>query len=351
MSAIAMVTGGRVDAESILRVSRLQRDAMMTQGEMASGRIAVDEVDRAWSLPARLALESRIASLDSRSESNRTARASVDGTGLSLTALRDLVSAVRDTTIGTSTSTVPRLTIQQTAAAALGTLTDITSTTFGGVYVFGGTRTDRNPMGSDTGPSVRGGVAQLEVAFATAFGFGLDDPQVAGITAAEMTTYVDAQVAYGLLTSTWRSTWSQASETSTRVRVGPESTAETTVTADAVPIRQVTLGLALLATSSLDTLSDDTVGIVVDRARKLMNDGLTGLAGMEESLASSTKILADTIDQQLVERRSLASALSDIEGVDAAEVSVRASDQLRHLEVAYTILGRLARLSLLDQMR
>lgn len=351
MSAIATVSSGRVDADSVLRLSRLRREMSVAQDEMASGRSVLTQIGRSADVPARLMLGSRLSDLEMQSDAFRSVRGSIGAAQISLTALEDVVTAVRNATIVTPTSVETRRAAQYAATAALDALSDMAGAAFSGRFIFGGLQGDRSPMGGASGPSVDEGLRQLRDAFGSAFGFDADDPRVANITAAQIGAYTDAQVAHGTDTTTWRSVWSTASERPSSVRINQGAAIPTSVTTDEQPFRQITLGLGLLSTTGLNTLSEEAAAAVFDTARGLLSDGLVGITTLSTQLAGSDDILSDSIDQNDIERRSLTSALAALESVDPAEVSVRASNLLRSLEAAYTALGRLARLSLLDELR
>ncbi|MBX3582151.1 MAG: flagellar hook-associated family protein [Rhizobiaceae bacterium] len=228
---------------------------------------------------------------------------------------------------------------------ALSTLTSILNTPINGEYIFAGINTDVKPLeGFGAGSASK---AAFDTAFQTHFGFAQTDPAAAGISAADMETFMTTALEPQFLGADWQANWSNATDQTIVSRIALNETTSTSVSGNNDAIRKLAM-----AAASIGDLFDANLSVA---AREALVNKMVGVVG--EAIASLASLQSETgIIEQRVDAASerikvqsdlFERLLIDTEGVDPYEAASRVSDLLSQLETSYAITARIQQLSLL----
>jgi flagellar hook-associated protein 3 FlgL len=239
--------------------------------------------------------------------------------------------------------------IQADGTAMLELLTSTLNTSINGQYLFAGINTDVKPIADFSDPASPSRIA-FENVFQTHFSFALTDPAAAGITAAQMDTFLTNVVEPQFLGAGWDANWSAATDQPIVSRIALNETAETSVSANIVGIRKLAMVAAItseLMKSSLNTGAAEAVntralGLVIEGISEITDQRtVTGIAEQRVTNAS------ERIDTQV---NLFEKTIINMESVDPYEAATRVSALVSQIETAYALTSRIQQLSLLRFM-
>ncbi|GGE19802.1 flagellin [Aureimonas endophytica] len=255
----------------------------------------------------------------------------------------------------------------QLATSALEQLQGSLNTSVGGTYVFGGMKADTPPI-----KDVQGGIEAAKTKFQdflTALG-----KTASQVTDTEMKGFLsDAGYAVpaGTLTpagtpapgagqtfrfldtvndANWTTNWSNASSAETFAGVSKSQTVQTSVSANQDAFRKVTAAYSMLAAIGGEDLSEAAKKALTRSAAEILEVGKPGITALRAAVGDRQNVVtaantAVTSQQDIVQK-----AFNDLEGVDQTEAGTRYQNLETQLQAAYTITGRLQKLSILDYL-
>jgi len=341
---ISFISSNTISQSLRNHVTRMQNDLMKAETEMSSYRV----YDRGLTLGARtgqtISFTRDIARLEGIRDSNGLVSGRLTATQNSLTQLHgmatDFMSAL---TTASSDSTVVG-TAQSQALAMMKSLDSIMNGAFNGEYLFAGINTDMRPINDFTDPAAPNRTA-YDAAFFGHFGFAQDDPAVAGLSAADIDTFLDTVAEPQFMGAGW-SNWSNATDEVIVSRIALNETVDTSVTANKDAFRK----LAMAATTAYDLLqaplNSGAQSAVLERAVALVSEAMAGIA----SIQSDTGILENRVtaasERIELQVNVFTKNVQSLEGIDPYEVSTRISQLLGQIETSYTLTARIQQLSL-----
>jgi flagellar hook-associated protein 3 FlgL len=338
---------------SSLAVSQAMRySTMRTQGDLVQ---AQKELDTGKVYDAGLALGARTAQTVTFARDLERLKGIVDSNGLvsarlkatqeALTgitgAAQDFLGVLTASVSGDAAASVTR----DSARAALDTLTSILNTPFNGEYIFAGINTDVKPFeGFGAGSPAK---AAFDTAFQAHFGFAQNDPAAAGVTTAQMDTFMTAALEPQFLGAGWQANWSNATDQKIVSRIALNETTETSVSANNEGMQKLAMAAAAigdlfdsnLSTAGKQALANRAVGLVGEAISSLAElQSLTGVVEQRVTAASERmEMQSDLFERSIIET----------EGVDPYEAANRVKDLLSHIETSYALTARIQQLSLL----
>jgi flagellar hook-associated protein 3 FlgL len=331
------------------QTSRIQGDLNNALKEMNTLRVA----DTGLALGARtsvsVTLHREIDRLNSLVDSNKLAASRLEMTQIGLRQLTDAASELlTDYSTALSDTSDPAI-VQQQAEKALALMSSVLNANVNGENIFAGINTDVTPFNDFLDPTSPNRVA-FDTAFQTYFGFAAGDPAAAGITAADMDTFLTTVVEPQFFGPGWESNWSHATDQQITSRITLTETAQTSVSANITGFRQLAMAAATVAATFSSTMSAEGRKAVVERAFSLVGQAVPELANqqgytgiVEQRLTSASERLSMQIDL-------FTKGIQDLEGIDELQAASRVTGLKTQLEISYQLTASMQQLSLLKYL-
>ncbi|KAB2694547.1 flagellar hook-associated family protein [Ochrobactrum sp. Kaboul] len=250
---------------------------------------------------------------------------------------------------GVSNSSESGQTIAETARAALNSVTGLLNTSYNGEYIFSGVNTDVKPVADYTD----GGTAQTAIrdAFAAHFGFTVDDPQVANITADEMTTFLQGDYADQFNDANWDANWSNASDTVIKSRISPTETADTSISANASGFRKAIMSFAMIAEFANIGLNNSAFQALTTEAMQTTTQAVTAVTASQTTLGLAQSRTSQAVTRITAQQKILNDSVLNLEEVDPYEAATRVNDIKTQIETSYQLTVQLQSMSLLNYLK
>jgi flagellar hook-associated protein 3 FlgL len=350
MASITPITTSLLPRSSTDLLATLKNELNKAQKELSSGTVA--DAGLAFGYRTADALRFRVDDLrlSSLQDANALARGRLEVAQTALGDVHDIGQKFASAMLAaydSENSTLPSIT---TAKASLGAMFDRLNSSYNGVYVMGGTSSTTPPLTdyfSDPPSDARQAVA---AAFVSNFGFAQDDPAVATITPAAMSAFLSGPFAALFDDPAWGQNWSSASSDNMLTRISPFETVETSASANHDSLRKLTASMVMIADLGLDGMGDETRRVVTGAAADASSSSLAGVARLQGEIGVRQERIStamERLDKQVDFTRT---ELGNMESIDPAEASVRASDLLQKLQASYEMTSRLMQLSLLNSI-
>ena len=326
--------------------SRMQVDLVKAQKEMDTGRYA----DVGLALGTRTAQSVTFARdldrLKGIVDSNALVASRLSSTQDALGQLTDAAQALLGAMATASSGDMTDAVARDSGKAALQSITAILNTSVNGEYLFAGINTDMKPMhGFDTGSAAK---TAFDNAFAGYFGFSQDDPAAAGITAAQMQSFLsDSSLTDQFFGSGWAN-WSSATDETITSRIALSDTSQTSVSANIDGVRKLAMAAAIISDLFDANLSDGARQAVAQRALSLAGEAVSDLTQTQAQTGIIEKRVSDASDRMNMQIDLFNRHILDLEGVDGYEAANRVNDLVAHIQTSYALTARIQQLSLLN---
>ncbi|SDN42278.1 flagellar hook-associated protein 3 FlgL [Methylobacterium phyllostachyos] len=247
-------------------------------------------------------------------------------------------------------------TIAQASSAKLTALIAELNTQTGGQYLFGGINTSQVPIADyETTSGTPSPAKQAFVdAFKTQFHFEPGtQPQSSDITPAQMQSFLADGGPFAALFSDaqWKDKWSKASDTPVRSEIARNETVDSSVSANAQPLRQLAMLYTLGASIGLPSLSSNTQAVVYDKLRGLAGSATWGVTNIQADVGAVQARITDVGKQMDVQKNILETGVRNLEYGDPVEAAARVKSLTTQLEISYSLTNQVNRLSLMDYVR
>jgi flagellar hook-associated protein 3 FlgL len=350
MTSIRPLTTSLLPRTSTDLLMTLKSELSKAQKELSSGTVS----DTGLAFGYRTADALRFTVDDMRLSAMQDANALARGR---LEVAQDALAEVHETGQGfastmlasydSANSTLPAI---AAARSSLGAITDRLNASYNGVYVMGGTNTATPPMTdyfSDPTSDARQAVAD---AFVSYFGFAQDDPAVATITPAAMSSFLSGPFAALFDDPAWGQNWSTASSDNMLTRVSPYETVETSASANHDSLRKLVSSMVMVADLGLDAMSDETRRVVANAAAETSSSSLANVARLQGEIGVRQERISQASQRLDRQVDYLKTSLGNMVDVDPTEAAVRANDLMQKLQASYEMTSRLMQLSLLNSI-
>ncbi len=329
-------------------ISSLQRDFVNAQKEVVSGQVSDSGLSLGSSNGRRFAMLGDIDRLQTISDSNsRTAgrlEMSISATGSVNDAAQSLLATL---TASVSDNHTVHL-AQRAGESALQTISGLLNTTLHGEYIFGGINSAEAPSLNYQSPGPKDAV---DNAFLTHFGFAKTNPAAAGITAADMTDFIDNTLSPLFTGAGWTATFSNATDETITARIGLHEQSTGSVSANEVGFQNAVFAAVIAA----EFITDDFNGAARSAAAKSALNQVGTSTGQLAELQGRTGLLAnrvtDSSERIGVQMDELTLHSDKMVAVDPYEAATRLNSLITQIETSYTLTGRMQQLSLMQYIR
>lgn len=335
-------------------IAEAQTELMQRQKETTTGRHADVGAVLGAKTARTLNLHRDLQRLDSLLATNALTQQRLSASQHALGQMSEAANQLQETLVAlTGAESQTQLDrAKESFASALSLFTSAANTSFSGEYLFSGINTDVMPMQNylAAGSTAK---ADFDAAFSTFFGFPQSDPQVANITKAQMSSFVsdlEAMFMDTTPTGTWATNWSNASDQNMASRISNSEVIQSSTNANTDGMRKFALG-AVIGYELLNLgLAAETRKEVSDRALNLMGSAITGIDGERSTLGVSEARVKQANISLEAQSKILTTSINDLEKVDTNETATRITTLETQLELAYTLTGRLQRMSLVNYL-
>ncbi|PRD42659.1 flagellar biosynthesis protein FlgL [Phyllobacterium phragmitis] len=331
-------------------VSKAQTELLKAQQEASTGAV----FDVGLALGARsgqtISLRKEYDRLSSLTDTNNLISQRMK---TSQTAISGIIDGAQDflaNLTGATSTEAGKNTIVQSAKSALQTATGLLNSSYAGEYIFAGVNTDVKPVGDYLADDSTARPA-IQTAFENHFGFAMDDPQVADITASDMEVFLDTTFADEFSSTNWSDNWSSASSTVVKSRIAPTELAETSVSANGEGFRKVAMSFTMVAEFGNIGLNDNAFSALIDKALATTTGAITSVSQSQSTLGIAEARTTSANTRIAAQLNILNNSVLDLEAVDPYEAATRVSALTSQIETSYAMTVRLMNMSLLNYLR
>lgn len=338
-------------------MSRLQSDLNKANYESTNeGRYADVGLQLGYRTGLTLDLRQGLDDINAQVQRNSLTSARLDTTYQALNQARLDGEAFLASVVPGKLTSYSANTVMQAAAVNLSALTSQLNSQTGGQYLFGGINTSAIPIASYETTS--GTPSPAKNAFLTAFqnAFGFDpgtQPQSGTITADQMKTFLADGGPFESLFSDaqWKANWSTASDTPIQTEIARNETVNTSVTANAQPLRQLAMLYTLGCSIGLSSLSPATQEVVYNQMRSLAASATWGITGIQADVGAVQARIKSIGEEMDIKKTILSTGVKNLEYGDWAEAGSRVKSLTAQMEVAYSLTNQVNKLNLFDYIR
>ncbi|MEP4033815.1 flagellar hook-associated family protein [Roseibium polysiphoniae] len=342
---------------STISMSDSARTQMMKQAstvntlqiELSSGRKADVGLDLGSRTGEAVTLRSEFYYLHSIIDTNALTASRLD---ISQAALSDIrtnseeflasLVAVRDSDGAASVT-------QAEAEGGMQLLISRLNTQLNGSYLFAGLNTDEVPIADYSDVTSANKVA-ADAAFFAEFGFTQDDPAVAGITVAQMDTYLAGNFANMFADPAWGTNWSTASDLEVESRISTSEVLSTSVSANEDAFRELAQVYTMMSDLGNVNLDSEVFKTVVDQAISMLGSAIAGVTSLQGEIGVAQERVSQASDRLSIQTDILNERVNALENVDLEETSVRLNTAITQLETTYAISARIQQLSIINYL-
>ena len=233
--------------------------------------------------------------------------------------------------------------MSQQAASNLDAFVEALNVSDGRRYLFGGINSSVRPIND---PSA-GATAAIATAFQAKFGFPPHDPAAVSILPADMADFLDDQVTDLTSGAGWN-VWSNASDTPIQSRIDANETIPGSVSANEPPIRRLAAAYALFGAVGVESLSNETRRVVVERTRTAMAESVSDVSALRAGIGTGIQRAEAASERMTRERDGIELRTSALESVDPYEAKVRFDQITTQIQMSFSLTNRLLGLSILN---
>jgi flagellar hook-associated protein 3 FlgL len=339
-----------MSSTSKLSLMKLQAKLAEAQKEVASGRLADVGLSLGSQTGQTVSLRQQLTRLQTITDTNAVAKtrldasqAALDGIAKNAQQFLDQLLAMRDSATGADT--IPSL-----AKSGLAAFTDAVNSTVDGSYLFSGINADVKPLDDYFQSPASGAQNAVAGAFQSAFGMAPTDVGVAGISAADMQSFLDGPFAGLFDDAGWSTDWSSASEQNARSRISTSELVDTSTNANAPAFRKLAQAFVMVADLGTQSLDTDTCKTVIDQATKLVGEAIGGFTALQADLGSAQARVKSADERMSIQIDIITTHIGALESVDPTEASTKVTSLLNQIEAAYAMTARIQQLSLLNYL-
>jgi flagellar hook-associated protein 3 FlgL len=278
--------------------------------------------------------------LTSITTSNESANLRLDQTQTALKDMSDQASQFQQSVLAYLGQISNGQLVAEDARAGMSAFIDKLNTTSDGAFLFAGINSDVKPMTGYFGETAQ---TNVQAAIAT-----LGPP--GAITPAAMQTFLDGPFAAMFDDPAWGADWSSASDSNIKSRISTTEMIDTSVNANAQPLRDMMQAFAMLSELGTLQLNPDTLKVVAQKASQLVTTGVTGLSNMQAVLGVAEQRISESNERMSIQIDIIKSRINVLEGVDPNEASVRVTALEQQIQLSYAITGKLQALNILDYL-
>lgn len=329
---------------------RLQGETTKITEEVASGRLHDVGLELGGNAQALVAFRQEIAALQGTIDANGQLAGRLDASQAALSRIVGDGNSFLATLMSARGDSSSAGIVARQAEEGLKAFIEAVNTSFSGVYVFGGLESGTPPMSDYFASPPPLSRQAVDAAFQAEFGITATDPGVASISASSMQAFADNAFQALFDDSAWSANWTPATAQSVTSLIAKDRAVASSVTARSEAFRNITAAFVLIADGGTRNLDEAAYEAVIDKATKLLGEGLAQMGELQGELGTVEKQVDDATLSMKARVDLVSGQIGKAEGVDLPELSARLSTLLNQLEATYAVTGRLQQLSLLNAL-
>ncbi|MGY2050564.1 flagellar hook-associated family protein [Methylobacterium sp. JK268] len=322
---------------------RLQQESTKLTTETATGRYADVGLELGSRTNLGFTLRQQQAQLDALTKDNSVTSLRVDQTQATLQQLQsdaaDTLKNLIAAPDGQKFATVSSL-----ATTRLAGLISSLNAESDGQYIFAGLNTSTAPLASYDATSA----TKQAVDAAVTAEFNGANPST--ITPDQMTAFLNGRFATLFDDANWKTTWSTASDTAITSRIAPDTTAQTSVSANATPFRSLAMAYILSSSIGVQSMPSSTQAVVAKKVTDLLSQAGEGLIGLQTDLGTTQAQIKAANTRMDTQSGFLTSRINDLEGVDTAAAKTRLDQVNTQIQISYSLTSQLRQLNLVSYL-
>lgn len=330
-------------------LANMQTMLVEYQKEISTGRIADAGVTLGSSARMSYILQDKTEETRTILATNRRISIRIETTQNALENLQQTAEAMRATLLVAQDNAGDPRAIASQARNSLALFVSNLNSEDGESFLFGGEKNDTPPIRdyfAATSAPARTALNNAVLDPVTGFGFPVNSPVVANLTAQKISDFIDGPFADLFSETNWKDQWSNASDTQIRNRISLHQTINTSETANDPALRKIAMAYVMVSELGVEGMSDDGARTLFRKATAIIDEGIgllkrsrAGVGVVQQSIK-----IADTNLQTYL--NILETETSRLEGIDRSEIAVRINDTMTQIEAAYTLTTRISQLSL-----
>ena len=332
-----------------LIVMQAQAALSKAQVELSSGKLADIGLGLGSGTGTYVSLNAQQTRLQAIKASNGTTAATLNTAITALDSLRttatDFLTAL---TQATSTGSVPG-TLLTTAGTDLDALTATLNTTVGGNAIFAGIDSGTTPM-TAYAPGSPAKTA-VDASFAMNFGTTQGSASASSISGDAMQSYLDGAFADLFSASSYKGTWSSASDTPPTAQISLTETVDTSVGANADAFRQLAQAYTMVKEFGGANFGSAAGQAVLSSATRLVGSAMAGITAAQAGIGLSQAAVSNADDRMAAQIDYLSTQSSDMVGVDPSALSIQLTGLRNQIQASYEITSQLQQLSLVNYLK
>lgn len=345
----------RVDGTTVLSAAWWQRDVARAlqddiaqrQKELSTGRKADVGLALGTKVGRNVSWRMDVARMEAQTTANQLAAQEADLTQSTLESLRTVASGLVDTLMASRNAQNGHALSRQAATGALQDIAALLNTTYDGKYIFAGQNNATPPLAGYAGSA---GEAAFDAAFLASFGTTNAAPALTSATPAAVQGFLTGGFSQLFVSPGWEANWSTASSNDVVSQLGDGATANLAANANDPAIRAIIKGVVAVLEVGTGQLNAGAFEKVADFAATSISSGLDQLTATQSRIGFGQQAL-NRSTQNLSRRLDIIKGqITQTEGVDATEVSVRLNQMMTQLEMSYAVTAKVSRLSLLNYL-
>jgi len=328
------------------QLMRMQAELAEKRQEAVTGRVTDPGVKLGAGVSRTVSMDRDIERLSGLVDSNSLAANRLAATQAALNQITDNAQDLLSALTAAASGSVDTDVVRHEAVRTLEAVTGILNTSFNGEYLFAGINTDAKPIKPFTDNPPSDSKAAFDAAFQARFGFAQSDPAAASITAAEITSFLDNEIAAQFQGANWTDNWSDAADQPIVSRITLNETAETSVTANEEGFKKLLMAAVAISDLLKAPLSESARDALIQRAAEIVGEGIADMAGLQGRTGIAENRVSDATDRISSQIDLFKSFINDLEGVDPFEAATRVNELMTQIEISYTLTSRIQQLSL-----
>ncbi len=347
MNVSYISTGGLAQAtkDAILRG---QQRLAVAQRELASGRIADLPSALGLQIGRSISLRERLDQIATYDTTNALVASRLDVTQAVLGELRTQAQGFIDALIVARNSDTGPAVVAEQARRELSAMSAALDSTVSGKHIFAGDNTGVAPLVDYFDASSPAARSATQSAFFAAFGGMPSGPGAELISGPDMQTFLDGAFADLFDRAAWGAVWSASSDRNIESRITADEQLVTSVNANEEPIRKLAQAFTMVADLGVESLGEGAFQAVVDQALRVGSDAIAGLTSLSARVGAVQSRLVAVKERHAVLTGYMERQLTELEGVDAYEASIRVTSIMNEIEVSYAMTARIRKLDLFD---
>jgi flagellar hook-associated protein 3 FlgL len=328
------------------QIQDMQQDLTTAQKEVTTGKLADPGLTLGSRTGQAVSLSRDVDRLNGLVDSNSVISTRLTATQDGLGQLASVAQSFLSSLTAASTGDVDPAVVQAAGQSALDSATSVLNTNVNGEYIFAGINTDVKPINDFTAGSPAR--TALDNAFQSYFGFGVNDPQAADITADQITDFIKTDVEPQFLGAGWQGTWSNASDQPITSRISLNDATDTSVSANSDGTKKLMMASAMVADLFAGNLNSAARSAVAKEAVSYVGAAATDITSQQSTLGITQNRVSDASDRLKGQVDLFTRNLQDLEGVDPYEASTKITSLLTQIETSYSLTARIQNLSLVN---